>query len=129
MRDLLVQIQRAVQADLYYCALISALAVPDICGAMEAPDGIAKKKRYADWFDRYVAGAYAAGPSATPSLTGEQCYAFRCSLLHQGRLQSDRTLTCRRMLFLEPSPTGGLIMHNNVMDEALNIDVRIPVLT
>ncbi len=122
MRDFLDQINAAVGAGLFYVALHSALAIPDICAALESPSGTTSGERYADWFDRFVANKYTVGPNKEPSLTGDQCYQFRCALLHQGRLQPDRAQGYSRMFFLEPN--GGLIMHNNVMGDALNIDVR-----
>ena len=123
MKDFLGQINAAVGAGLFYVALHSALALPDICAALESPSGTTSGERYADWFDRFVANKYTVGPNKEPSLTGDQCYQFRCALLHQGRLQPDRAQGYSRMFFLEPN--GGLIMHNNVMGDALNIDVRI----
>jgi hypothetical protein len=122
MRDFLQQIDAALDANLYYVAIFSALAVPDVCAALESPAGTTSGQQYADWFDRHVAKKYVAGGS--PSLSGQQCYEFRCSLLHQGRLQPDRTQRYSRMFFIEPT-VGGLIMHNNVMNDVLNIDVRI----
>ena len=121
MRDFLDQIDRALDGGLYFVALFSALAIPDICAALESSTGVTSGTQYAEWFDRYVAGKYVAG--GAPSLSGQQCYQFRCSLLHQGRLQPDRTQRYSRIFFLEPS--GGIVLHNNVMNDALNIDVRI----
>jgi hypothetical protein len=55
MEDFLDQIEAATQTDhLYYLALAGALAVPDICGALEAPDGEATGQRYKAWFDTNV---------------------------------------------------------------------------
>ena len=124
MYDLLNQIEAALAADLYYVALFASLAIPDVCGALQAPDGVATGARYADWFDQYVAPKYTAAGS--PSLSGPQCYAFRNAMLHQGRLQPDKYVRYSRLFFIEPGPaTRGILMHNNIMNDALNIDVRI----
>ncbi len=45
MQDFLDQIRAANQANLFYVALMSALALPDICGALESPDGRATAQR------------------------------------------------------------------------------------
>ena len=119
MQDIFDQIRRALQVNLYYIGLFSALAVPDICGALEASDGAATKARYTAWFDRHVAPKYSSGGRTT--LTGEDAYYFRCSMLHQARAQHPRS-TYSRILFVEPS---GLVFHNNVLNDALNIDVRV----
>lgn len=121
MEDLLKQIEAAVKANAYYLALYVALTLPDICAAMEATDGIATKDRYIAWFDRFVAPRYSIG--STPSLTGETCYYYRCSLLHQGRSQHPK-MSYSRILFLEPGASTN-VFHNNVVGDALNIDVRI----
>jgi hypothetical protein len=123
MDDLLSQIEAASSANLYYLALATALMVPDICAAMAAPDGRATADRYAAWFDRYVAPQYTVGPGHVPNFSGADGYMFRCAFLHQGRLQHPK-LGYSRILFLEPNEQL-LIMHNNVMNDALNIDVRI----
>lgn len=117
MRDVLAQIRQALGANLYYLALFAALAMPDICGAIDAEDGQATGRTYAEWFDKYVAPKYRG------SLTGEDCYQFRCSLLHQGSLRS-RKGKYSRLIFVEPSATTN-VFHNNVLNDALNIDIRI----
>ena len=54
---------------------------------------------------------------------GEDCYRFRCSFLHQGSSQrSDARYS--RILFVEPTATTN-IYHCNILNDALNIDVRI----
>jgi hypothetical protein len=114
MEDLLGQIQRALQVNLYYAALFPTLALPDICGALESPDGEANKAKYIAWFDTWVAQNYPG------TLTGDDCYYFRCSLLHQGTTHHSKS-TYSRVLFLEPSVRG--FAHNNILMDALNLDV------
>ena len=121
MNDYLNQIQTSIDSNLYYVALFASLALPDICGAIDAEDGQATAERYRAWFDKYVAPKYRS--SDTQFLTGEDCYFFRCSLLHQGSSQHPRS-TYSRVLFVEPTATSN-VFHCNVMNDALNIDVRI----
>lgn len=123
MRDYLDQVRRASDAHLYYIALAGALIIPDMCGAMELPDGEAKGPRYISWFDRYIAPKYGAGPEGTSALTGDDCYGLRCSLIHQGRLKPHKG-SYSRVLFIEPG-AARFVAHNNVMRDALNIDVRL----
>ena len=117
MNDLLQQTRSAIACQLYYLALNSALALPDICGALEAPDGQATRARYAAWFDKHVAPAYGG------TLDGDACYRFRCSMLHQGRTQHPKAKYAR-LVFIEPGARGH-VLHNNVVNDALNIDVRV----
>lgn len=117
MQDIVDQTRAASAQGLYYVALFTALTLPDICGALEAGNGIATCQRYIDWFDRNVAPRYSS------FLDGDACYRFRCSLLHQGTTQHPKS-KYSRILFLEPG-SSGMILHNNVLNDALNINVRI----
>jgi len=109
------EITVAAENGLYYLALFGALALPDICGGMESADGQANELRYTAWFDRWVATKYHG------TVSGEDCYGFRCSMLHQGRARP-RKGNFSRVLFLETN-TRGIFMHNNVLDDALNLDI------
>ena len=120
MRDFLQQVRRALDENLYYVALFVALTIPDICGAMESDDGRACKSRYTAWFDRWVAPKY----GDPPTLPGEVCYYYRCAALHQGRATHPK-MQYKRVLFVEPSATDNILLHNNVLNDALNIDIRL----
>jgi hypothetical protein len=112
MRDFLDQVERASEAHLYYVAFAGAL----MCGAMESADGRATKGRYIDWFDQHVAPSYGG------FVTGEDCYGLRCAMLHQARFEPHMG-SYKRILFIEPGATSAVV-HNNVMNDALNIDVE-----
>lgn len=116
MKNLLEQLEQGINAGLYYLTLFVALSIPDICGALESKNGQADSKKYKDWFNQYVASKY------NGRLSGDDCYYFRCSLLHQGSSQHDKS-NYSRIIFLEP--TSNRIFHNNIVRDALNIDVRI----
>jgi hypothetical protein len=97
------QVRRASDVHLYYVALATALMIPDICSAMETPEGLTNRPSYVAWCDKWVAPKY-----ATPygdHLTGEDCYGLRCSMLHQGRLSPHRG-GYSRVLFVEPQASG-----------------------
>lgn len=70
------EIRVASQVGLYYLALFGALALPDICGALESSDGGATPAKYKDWLRANV-------PRRVDD--AELIYGLRCSLLHQGR--------------------------------------------
>lgn len=120
VRDYLDQVQRASDAHLYYLSLAGALLVPDMAGAAEAEDGIAKPARYVSWFDRYVAAHYPKRDES-PIMSGTDCWGLRCSLLHQGRLAPHQG-SFSRVLFIEPGATTNFF-HLGVQDDALHIDV------
>src|SRR5688572_1903005 len=97
MDTLLEQIELAQRDNLFYLSLFSALAVPDIYGALAASDGNATGARYRDWYDRYVMPRY-------DTLSADEAYQFRCSALHQGTSQPNRPRDYERIVFLEPNP-------------------------
>jgi len=113
MEDLLDQIERASDAGLYYLALIGALALPDMCAAMEHSSGDSNQNRYRTWYEENMLGGYGeppfgSDPGEAPWLSSLDCWKFRCSMLHQGR-GSHKQAPSRRLLFLEPG--GGLTLH------------------
>ena len=125
VRELLDQIDKAAASGDYFLALFGALTIPSICGALESANGEDDKPKYIAWFDKWVAKKYVVGPNRQPSFSGEQCYSFRCAMLHQGRAQH-KGLGYTRVLFLEPTVAmrRGLVLHNNILNDALNLDVR-----
>lgn len=154
MRDLLEQIRKGLDVNLYYLALYVTLTLPDICAALESDNGRTDGEKYKKWFERYVAPRYhrpgldvhlskdelnelpedvrtSLLESSKPRqlFTAEDCYFFRCSILHQGSAQDSRS-SYERILFVESQATG-VTLHLNVDERSvdgetvrvLNIDV------
>lgn len=110
-------------------ALSLSLILPDICGGLETP-GEGSKARYVRWFTRWVQPRYTrkVGPAAQCHvfLSGEDCYALRCALMHSGT--ADISLQpARKALedfeFVVPPP--GFTIHCNQRDETLQLQVDI----
>jgi hypothetical protein len=114
MRDYFEQTRAATQVGLYLVCLGAALVIPDMYGAMESADGLARPQRYIGWFDQHVAPRYGG------FVAGEDCYVLRCSMLHQGTTQNPKGNFSR---FLSTEPGDPLTTHNNIMGGALNLDV------
>lgn len=114
MEEFIKQIRIALDNKLYYLALQSCLSLPDICASLDSEDGRTTGAKYAKWYDENVKG--------TSNLTGEDCYMFRCSALHQGHTQNQKS-RYSRIIFVEPSPR--FFMHNNVIMDVLNIDINV----
>ena len=49
MDELIKQIRAATEADFYYLALMGALMLPDICGALASENGRATASEFKDW--------------------------------------------------------------------------------
>lgn len=135
MRNLLTQIERSLDARLYYLSLISTLTIPDIAGTLDSSNGRASGDKYVDWFEKYARPRFAENvqdmipddmpgdvPEMENPLTGEACYRFRCSLLHQGSTQHPQ-IPFSRIIFIEPGSTTNVV-HYGQLDDALCIDLE-----
>ena len=82
---ILASIEVSLKSSAYYSALITALTLPDICGEIDCP-GAPSNKRYVEWFRKYLHKYYneRGYNNQVDFLVAENCYALRCSLLHQG---------------------------------------------
>jgi hypothetical protein len=113
MYEILDQINAVNKAGHYYVALFSALALPDICGALESPDGESSKDRYISWYDRHIVSGLARG---------QDIYYFRCSLLHLSRTDPPKS-QFSRIIFMEPRNTT-YVFDNCIVGGALMVDVH-----
>lgn len=109
MESLFEEIRRALDAELWTLALNGALVLPDICGALNAPDGVARGAHYREWFNTYISPDY-------PKLDAQDCWELRCGLLHQGLAT---TGNYERILFTAPPA----MFHNNTLNGGLNLDI------
>jgi hypothetical protein len=134
MRTLVDQLEQSLSSRLYYLSLFAALTIPDIAGALDSDDGQATGERYALWFDAWIRPEFAKQvlaslppqvrstiPSQDGPLTGDACYRFRCSLLHQGSSQHPKS-PYTRIIFIEPGAVAGAI-HGGIVEGALLIDL------
>ncbi|MEW2608898.1 hypothetical protein AB0937_01525 [Streptomyces sp. NPDC047880] len=80
-------LERSIEKSNWHAALVMALTLPDICAKTVAPTG-GSARRYAAWFDEHLKPKYTFGvsPGMEPHvfLSGKDCYALRCALLHEG---------------------------------------------
>lgn len=76
MQDIIDSIRNALLQENWYAALFVSLTLPDICVALE--HGKTSGKKYSQWFETNLI-------QYRGFLSGDDCYALRCSLLHQGK--------------------------------------------
>lgn len=84
----------------YWALLHLVVILPDICGALESSDGIAKSKRYKKWCGAYLSDG---------TISSDEWYAMRCILLHQGTTLSRRGRY--RSYSLGQPTTEGIVQH------------------
>src|ERR1700742_1557303 len=92
---ILHEIEKALDAKLYYLAIAVALSVPDICACLEFdPDRPrwANRETYAGWCDAHLSVCF-------NNLDGNELYNLRGGVLHKGRLEHQKA-KFNRVMFL-----------------------------
>ena len=94
---ILHEIDKALDAKLYYVAIAVALSVPDICASLEFdPDNPrrANETSYSTWWDTY-------GGAQFTNLAGIDLYRLRCGVLHFGHFGHAKA-KFNRVMFIGP---------------------------
>ena len=116
METLLGEVERALAMRLYYLASLLTLQLPDVCAALESPDGKTKPELYKAWYRTWLAPKY-------NRITEDDIYCLRSGVIHQGRFGHPGS-QFSRVFFTLPDPSRN-IFHNNVVGDALNLDLMI----
>lgn len=123
LQTLVDQTRKALDANLYYLSLIGALTIPDIAGALGSDGGKATGKLYAGWYEDWVRPRLLESRGRINPLSGTDCYAFRCSLLHQGRSLKYNSPKKMHIMFIEPPYPNYQIHYCMVRNEAMQIQL------
>ncbi|MEK6281263.1 MAG: hypothetical protein AABN95_13000 [Acidobacteriota bacterium] len=115
MEVIIREIEAALDAGFYYLAIAITLTLPDICAALESPQGRTSGALYRDWYNAWLAPSY-------PAVTADDMYSLRCGLIHQGRF-GQGNMQFGRILFTLPTPQRN-VFHHIIMDDALNLDAN-----
>jgi len=131
---LIDQLEKSLDSKFYFLALATALSVPDIAAAIDSDDGKATGSKYKSWYDKWVLPRFsinvnqmlqARGHSIPIEIehpfSGEECYYYRCSMLHQARSTHDKS-AFSRVLFIEPKSTTNVV-HYGRFNDSLTIDL------
>ena len=89
---------------------------------MSSTDGQANRDRYIDWYERWVRPRLSEDRNRENPFTGEACYLFRCSILHQGSSQHSKS-PYTRVIFIEPGAPNYSIHYCLIQNEALLIQI------
>ena len=76
MKKIIDSVYNSLENENWYAALFVALTLPDICAALKA--GKTSGEKYAGWFEKNLS-------QYKGFLSGNDCYALRCALLHSGK--------------------------------------------
>ncbi|MEO6199104.1 MAG: hypothetical protein ABIO68_04120 [Sphingomicrobium sp.] len=79
---LIEDIQKAISSKAYSAAILSAIVIPDACGAIEFPED-SNRARYSKWYDKYVS----AIEDGEFKFYGSSAWRLRNGLIHETGLR------------------------------------------
>jgi hypothetical protein len=149
LRRIVDEMQGATEVGLYSVALLTAVALPDICAGVAEPPkghpGQGLQARYEAWCDLYLVpkytirpvyqapGAAAAMEAITKRtgrdprvvLTAKDCWYLRGGIAHQATLEGRKGAPIARILFTFPNPPSKLHMQKQIVGlvEYVQIDL------
>jgi len=114
-------IEKSLETENWYSAIILTLTLPDICGWLES-SSTGSKKRYVAWYEKYLMHLYKNDFFGADFcfMTGRDCYALRCAFLHEGAdeiLRQSAREVLSKIIF---STTGS---HRIRIDDVLSLNV------
>jgi len=119
-------IRKSLESQNWYAALYMSITLPDICARLESDDGKTNADRYIGWYDKYLADRYRHEVGADRELhvflSGADCYALRCAILHEG---STDITTQRRRDVLDRFHFTVVGSHCNQINSVLQLDVPV----
>ncbi|EPZ5432205.1 TPA: hypothetical protein ACPVW8_004591, partial [Vibrio parahaemolyticus] len=122
-------IRRSVKSQDWYGALSTALTLPDVCGRLESPEQ-GSKARYVSWFQVWMQPLYTRKIGVDRQehtfLYGEDCYALRCSYLHEGGSNIEEQRAKKALEnFHFITPINGMHVHCNQVNNTLQLQVDV----
>ncbi|ELB2923219.1 hypothetical protein QMT33_002795 [Vibrio alginolyticus] len=124
MQRFIDSIEKSVEDENWYSALYLALTLPDICARLESENGKTSGAKYIAWYDKYMLDKYShhigRNRELTVFLSGADCYALRCSALHEGGADIT-TQRCREVL--EKFHFTYVGSHCNKFNNILQLDI------
>ena len=87
MEEYIRQLRATYNEGLYYFSLIGCVTLIDTCAALNSKNGETNKKVFKKWYNKHLSQYTDIGD--TLSFNAEECYKFRCRLLHQSRTEMD----------------------------------------
>jgi hypothetical protein len=127
MQHLVDAVRHSVREKNWYAALTGALALPDIAGWLDGRPG-GSRARFASWFNDYLLPKYTHAPGGITHvfLSGDDCYALRCTYLHEGDfdiLGQPAQNVLERFHFV--ASASGKMMHCNQINQILQLQVDL----
>lgn len=108
MKNYVESIRKSIENENWYSALAMSLIMPDICSKLDFPEKYSSE-RYPEWFNTYSSIDY------RNHLSGKDCYALRCSLIHEGQTDIELQSAREKINYFSFTPKGShlISMSNN----------------
>ena len=111
-------IRKAIEARAFYAALITTLALPDICPALESEDNRSSREKYKAWYRNWVQDRFYG------TFSDDACYALRCGMVHQGQISVPGIAEVTRVEFRLPQETS-ISAHGCIEDTMVQFELQI----
>jgi hypothetical protein len=125
MERFITAVHQAISSRNWYAALYLSVTLPDICARLESENGKTSQNKYVQWYNTYLLNKYQyKHPEESEPrvfLSGNDCYALRCSMLHEGT--SELTTQRAREVVDRFHFTAEVGSHCNIFNSVLQIDV------
>lgn len=122
-------IRKDLASENYYSALVVAFTLPDVTSNLQFPNKHTNK-RYIKWFEDYLQEKYTKKyyflPEGANFFSGEDFYALRCSMLHQGEteiLNQQARKHLSNFVFLKPTEMKKGSVHSNLCLDKIQLQV------
>jgi hypothetical protein len=89
MQDYIRQLRATYRSGLYYFTLFGTLSLIDFCAALNSPSGETGATLFKEWFNKYLPQYSSTSFGSATSFSADECYKFRCRMLHQFRAEID----------------------------------------
>lgn len=89
MEEYIKQLKATYENELYYFSLIGCMTLIDTCAALNSTTGKTNKTLFKKWYEDYLPQYLQRNLNEAISFSADECYKFRCRLLHQGRTEID----------------------------------------
>lgn len=89
MEDYIRQLRATYRYGLYYFSLFGTLSLIDCCAALNSPSGETSPTLFKEWFNKYLPQYSSTSFGSATSFSADECYKFRCRMLHQFRAEID----------------------------------------
>ena len=114
-------IEGALSARLYFAAIMGALTIPHLCGALEDSDNRSPGTVWRRWW------AENAEPSFGGCLPADVAYSLRCGYIHQGQVRVVGHPEIKRIAFAMRGfleDPDAVYFHRNIFNDTLCLDAE-----